>query len=229
VRVIHLARKPLSESSVATNVLEHETGAINIGASRIGTSKEVPGSPSRRSGAVYNCAEDGSFRRETGAEGGHNPNVGRWPANMVLEHRPACRRVGTRKVKGIVGTAAGKMAGSPEGVAYGRVTKDGDSRWKGSARAGEPCGYADKDGTETVEAWACEPGCSVAELDDQSLSGGMHGAGHAQHQIVSGDVAASSYNMGGVRSVFRLGDAGGASRFYKQVGGSSSEGDEVGR
>jgi len=36
MRVIHLARKPLSEPSVAANVLKHGCGALNIDACRVG-------------------------------------------------------------------------------------------------------------------------------------------------------------------------------------------------
>ena len=35
-------------------------------------------------------SRDGSLRREGGHEGGHNPNVGRWPSNLILVHRSQC-------------------------------------------------------------------------------------------------------------------------------------------
>jgi site-specific DNA-methyltransferase (adenine-specific) len=81
---IVLARKPL-EGTVAANVQKWGTGAINIDGCRIGTSKRVPGSVSRTAGLVLSGSVDGSLRRETGEEGGHNPNVGRWPANVILD------------------------------------------------------------------------------------------------------------------------------------------------
>lgn len=63
----------------------------------------------------------------------------------------------------------------------------------------------------------CEPGCPVARLDEQSgvlTSGVMKGQqrGWGFHGIygASGNTEATCY-----------GDTGGASRFYKQVGGSS--------
>jgi site-specific DNA-methyltransferase (adenine-specific) len=84
-----LARKPLS-GTVAANVLEHGTGALNIDATRIGTSKRVPGGLSRTKGNSLSGSADGSLRRETGEEGGHNPNIGRWPPHLLLTHAADC-------------------------------------------------------------------------------------------------------------------------------------------
>lgn len=92
--VIHLARKPLAETSVARNTLKYGTGALNIDTSRIGNRKNVPASPSRALGVSLTGSLNGSLRNETGTEGG-----GRWPANIVLEHHPGCVRVGLKNVK----------------------------------------------------------------------------------------------------------------------------------
>jgi site-specific DNA-methyltransferase (adenine-specific) len=77
---ITMARKPLA-GTVAANVLEHGTGALNVDGCRIGTSKNVPASVSKK--APANCY--GQFREagETPGVGGHNPNLGRWPANLI--------------------------------------------------------------------------------------------------------------------------------------------------
>jgi len=71
---IVLARKPLSESTVAANVLKWGTGALNIGASRVGT--EVL--PEMRAGQ----AKLGTFEREDMVT---PERVGRWPANVILD------------------------------------------------------------------------------------------------------------------------------------------------
>ena len=83
------------------------------------------------------------------------------------------------------------------------------------------------DGKETVADWICEPGCPVARLDAESLAGGIHPAGHAKaHDTRSSNGVVTTFggakahddtrpNNGG-----RYGDKGGASRFYKQVGGA---------
>lgn len=84
VEPIIMARKPLI-GTVAANVLEHGTGAINVDGCRVGTSKNVPASVSRKAHA--NCYM-GGWREsgETPGVGGHDPNIGRWPANLILTY-----------------------------------------------------------------------------------------------------------------------------------------------
>jgi hypothetical protein len=72
---ITVARKPLS-GTVAETVTTWGTGAINVDGCRVGTSKSVPSSPST-GGQWYG---DGG---ENGTESGHNPNIGRFPANLI--------------------------------------------------------------------------------------------------------------------------------------------------
>ena len=205
MRVIHLARKPLAASSVAANVLEHGAATINIDACRVGTTKEVPGGVSRTLGRVYNSARDGSFRRETGDEGGHNPNVGRWPANLILEHRERCRRVGTRQIRG----SGVKMPDSRSRV------EEHDWRFT----EGTSC-YADPDsGVETVNAWECVPGCPVTELDEQSGDRPVSGVAKTGRPATARDRGFIGPGGGLHGSGTVHNDAGGASRFYKQVGG----------
>jgi site-specific DNA-methyltransferase (adenine-specific) len=69
---IMLARKPLSERSVAANVGRWGTGAINIEACRVGGN------------GVY-----GGGKAAT--TGGHD--AGRWPPNVLLSHSPDCADV----------------------------------------------------------------------------------------------------------------------------------------
>ncbi len=90
MKTITLARKPII-GTVAVNVIEHGSGGLNIDASRIGVSKNVPSSASRTSsGSSVQGFSDGSLRNETGNEDGHNPNVGRFPANVILQHLDGC-------------------------------------------------------------------------------------------------------------------------------------------
>src|SRR5262245_50784707 len=69
---IVLARKPLSEGTVAANVLKHGTGAINIDACRVDGQAKLFGKPSESDG--YRLHK----RNEK-----WTPNVGRWPANLI--------------------------------------------------------------------------------------------------------------------------------------------------
>lgn len=78
---ITVARKPLSGGTVAANVLEHGTGALNIDGCRVGTSKDVLASASKTPNAIYGA---GMTSMTGGTESsGFNPNVGRWPANLI--------------------------------------------------------------------------------------------------------------------------------------------------
>jgi hypothetical protein len=77
-------------------------------------------------------------------------------------------------------------------------------------------GYSDADGNEEVDAWECAKGCPVGAIDEQS--------GELNTQKVRTNPAAESKD-GGMFGIAKkherkeyLGDTGGASRFFKQVG-----------
>lgn len=84
-----LVRKPLS-GTTAENVMAFGTGGLNIDACRIGDGKRIPGGLSRTAGHSLSGSVDGSLRNETGEESGHDPNIGRWPASLVLSHTEWC-------------------------------------------------------------------------------------------------------------------------------------------
>jgi hypothetical protein len=98
MRVITVARKPLSEPSVAANVLKHGTGALNIDDTRISTEESLNGGAYAKDGTDrWDGAENWRYKRQGGAGEFQQP-TGRWPANMILQHRAGCRRAGTREV-----------------------------------------------------------------------------------------------------------------------------------
>src|SRR5690606_10514228 len=76
---IILARKPLA-GTVAANVLEHGTGALNIDACRVGQRKAQV---LNRNGSI---GYGGSEPQGEVIDGG----MGRWPANIVFAHHAAC-------------------------------------------------------------------------------------------------------------------------------------------
>ena len=126
---------------------------LNIDACRVGTSKENPkwGAASTAPNNVYGKASPRSL-----AEDGCNPNVGRYPPNVTLGHADGCVLAGVRRVRGgnDPRRADGTRAASPTfaGLDEHSATHEG---------------YADHDGTETVDAWECVEGCAVAALDAQ--------------------------------------------------------------
>ena len=82
---IVVARKPISEKSVAENVLKWGTGGLNIDVSRIGTD----GGTKRSHQAEYPKNENGTEdRSDNWSRSGHDVvelNEGRWPANIILD------------------------------------------------------------------------------------------------------------------------------------------------
>lgn len=80
---IVLARKPLAESSVARQVLATGTGAVNIGACRVGDEKRVAAYTSLAPchGNALGAAGTQEARRGTQSE--PKEYVGRWPANVL--------------------------------------------------------------------------------------------------------------------------------------------------
>lgn len=85
-----LVRKPLEESTVAKNVLEYGTGALNIDASRIGTDDSFGGGAHGAS-SIYGADR----AKPEGLPNQTNEGQGRWPSHLihdgsdeVLEHFP---------------------------------------------------------------------------------------------------------------------------------------------
>jgi site-specific DNA-methyltransferase (adenine-specific) len=79
--------KPL-DGTFAQNAMRHGVAGLNVDGARIGTSKQVPASVSRKAHAnTYN----GGWKEygETPGVGGHDPNLGRWPANLLLDEEAA--------------------------------------------------------------------------------------------------------------------------------------------
>lgn len=80
---IVVARKPLSEKSVAENVIRWGTGGLNIDVSRVGTTDNLNGGAYSK--GEYNT--DGKvlelgLKRQ---EGQYEQPEGRWPANIILD------------------------------------------------------------------------------------------------------------------------------------------------
>jgi len=194
---IILARKPFP-GTVADNVLNHNTGALNIDACRVGTATGGwSGRPSNGFGGL-NCDHSGEAR----------PVAGRWPANVVLTHHPECECLGTRKVKG--GSPTRDKTGEKHGFKGARHSVR-DDVWVNTVQ--------NPDGTETVEAWNCHPDCPVRILDEQSGERPT-GEKHRDRQFAgwckTGDLEPTAKGWAG-------GDTGGASRFFYCAKASRAE------
>lgn len=99
--VVTVARKPCTESTVASNALAYGCGAVNIDGTRIAPiagEYVSPGSwsdPSKRSGEVGSdlgiTRKNVTAFQQAQAESVERTNrLGRWPANLLLQHDAGC-------------------------------------------------------------------------------------------------------------------------------------------
>lgn len=197
-----LCRKPLA-GTVAANVAEHGTGALNIDACRIGTAENLDG-------GAYASASTGrhdgveNWRFKAGGAGEFEQPSGRWPANLVLTHSEGCEVVGTKRVR--------NRGGVPDALSE----KLSRAAFTSTART-STTHHFNADGTEEVENWRCADGCQVRELDEQSgdLSSGRLDPTMHRHVPRLG-VNTYGDDPGGEQAFHGTwpSNAGGASRFF---------------
>ncbi len=78
---IVLARKPLSEKTIAENVMKWGTGGLNIDGCRVETNGETPkGSGKGSKNSIF-----GQVANSKGNGGNVTPELGRFPANLILD------------------------------------------------------------------------------------------------------------------------------------------------
>lgn len=202
-----LCRKPISEDTIADNVLLHGTGAINIDASRIKISDE---DSSGWSGSKsWNV--DSTFT-ESGACTSRTKPVGRFPANLILSHNDDCELVGTKEV----GTGKTGMIEFSQPDIRGNNFNNTETKQTGLGMT-----Y----GKETVPDWKCTDGCPVALLDEQSgiKCGAAAPVKKKSTPLTTNiDNYKSHSNVGDDGLSFR-GDTGGASRFFYCAKASTAE------
>ena len=223
MRVVHVLRKPLSEGTVAANTLRHGCGGLHIAVSRIFTGDTLDGgayaeNPTHRAGEDMwtrdRKGDTNCFKR--GGAGHYEQPAGRWPANVILQHLDGCRCGGVKRVKGSPKTYVRKAPGKNR-TAY--------SEGVGQDAGVTSLNYADTDGKETVANWICAPECPVKALDEQSGTSKSTGGRIANISTTStiyggGKGLGQALSSEEVRGDPGFGDTGGASRFFKQVGGS---------
>ena len=151
---ITVARKPL-RGTVAANVLAFGTGALNVDGCRVGTEKNVPASPRGGQDRIY-----GSYGAQDGTESGHDPNLGRWPANLIHD--------GSEEV----------LAGFPESKSTANVRHNGafKSVAKGAETERDSFGHSDSGSAARffycAKASRSEREAGLREAECQSGMGG---------------------------------------------------------
>ena len=198
-----LARKPLSEKTVAANVLKHSTGALNIDATRISTEGEIihtpQSDPAKRAGVVgsdlgFSKGNKAKMAAAQQASVARANELGRWPANVMLQ----CTCDDPQPVP----EKARKRRGEPSQER--RYDKEGATNF-----AAEP--GARREGGGFVH----EPDCPAGMLDAQTgnLKSGMMMPGQQRRKSKGKggyhDNMPDEATAGGT-----YGDTGGASRFF---------------
>jgi len=207
---ITLARKPLSEKTIAKNILEHGTGGINVDGCRVGLEGKQNHwdnySPSNKIGF------GGADGNRIG--GAYNPK-GRFPANVIFSHHPECKEKGVKRVEVPRGKHA--KAYEPSGKKMER------SIYGETGTLGRECGYTDKDGKETVEDWGCHEDCAIRILDEQSGDRSSPWVGNPRESGNKGGRFFGGGAQGSVTEKPEYKDKGGASRFFYCAKASKKE------
>ena len=125
---ICIARKPLSESTVAANVLKWGTGAMNIEVSRIRASAEDQkkmevGRKSVRTIRAGEVAKGYGMKPEGLADTEQSAN-GRWPANIILDEEAGKILDGQSGISKSSGGSGEKSMGALGKTKYGKYALD---------------------------------------------------------------------------------------------------------
>lgn len=126
---IVVARKPLS-GTVAANVLEHGTGALNIDACRVGTDERVNPAGSQSSLQRVSRVEQGYRDNLTASVGEASIVSGRWPTNVVLDEYQA---EALDRQSGTSSSRIGKPRGAASGAGWGMTTTGSEYADEGGA------------------------------------------------------------------------------------------------
>jgi DNA modification methylase len=189
-----LARKPISEKTIAENVIKWGTGAINIDKCRIPITPDddiFAKNPHTKGGFGH---ADASIYGDSQGAPAYEPK-GRFPSNLVLSHSDLCKLVGTKKVNSSGAINENRNPEKSKNV-YGEY----------KSMQGPNAGY----GIETVEVYECVEDCPIRILNEQS---GFRPT--SARKGVSGSGKKSNvYNQAKSLRQTTYADKGGASRFF---------------
>ena len=203
---IIVAMKPLDSNTYASNALEHDVAGINIDDTRILYDKNNRPIPqieqNKRDVDSKKTMFDGQSMQKSNTKaiiGGSN--IGRWPANVILQHHSDCVYVGIKKVKG------------PKSQEPYDDSVNNPIRMNASKKINRNQ-HTDEDGFEMLDAWRCVDGCPVNEMDRQSglVSYGNKSGGYSYPSSVY--KVEGFINNISPDSPSNYGDDGGASRYF---------------
>jgi DNA modification methylase len=200
--LIVLVRKPF-DGTVASNVLIHGTGAINIDACRVLYKNETDIQGSRKKQSTL-----GGFRKDPNKKGvyGEGKGVpyvvntkGRWPSNVILTHHAECQHVGSKKFKA-------------QTVKVRKTRTNGVLAFGYKQDLGHP-GFGDDSGYETQEKWVCHEDCPIRIMDAQSGDRSSSRIGNTNNPK-RGGATQVAWGMSDGRETNDYRDSGSASRFF---------------
>jgi len=196
---ILLARKPISERNIASNVLKWGVGGINVDGGRIIINNEKE--KMVRNG-IYTKPREG-FVNSMKIQGYNPNNKGRFPANLILE----CCCEDDELVEG-------KAVGNQGHWSKSKVTGFGEF----GGGTYEYGGVGKKDDMKCLIH--TNPNCVCRMLDDQSGDLGVSKGGNSTN--IGGFVTAHS-DINKIGKSCGFGDKGGSSRFFYQAKASQKE------
>ena len=198
---ICVARKPLSEKSVAENVLRWGTGGINVDGCRVGYTSEAD-KESAKPGSLNATGVNSMFGLKSGNE---QNSEGRFPANIILEC--LCDEV----IKGEKGEVIE--------TTRNRMNEAGGGDDKKTFETSGIDNYNDKGDIHT------NPMCPCYLMDEQSgvLKSGDGKSGKHKINRNGNTDGVCKMDMGKSNEAIHYGDKGGASRFFYQAKVSKQE------
>ncbi|WP_165614056.1 DNA methyltransferase [Mycobacteroides chelonae] len=126
---IVVARKPLA-GTVAANVLEHGTGALNIDACRVGDEVRHASFTSFAPASGNRLGAPGTQEARRGTQGEPKQYTGRWPTNLVLDEHQAAALDGQ---SGVSISRVGKPRGAGSGAGWGMTATGAEYADEGGA------------------------------------------------------------------------------------------------
>lgn len=199
-----LVQKPISEKSIAANVLKWNCGALNIDGCRVGWEHGGMDGQERTSPRPF-CHTREMTPRD------YKPNTqGRFPSHLLLSHSLFCVQRGVKRVRG---SHDGGKSINHTGKQHNTYS---------ATNSHTNIGYADSDGMEEVEDWECVENCPIRILNEQSgiRKSAYPGNPERALQQVGKPKVAKDNGWGSIANgsqVLSYSDQGGASRYFTNL------------
>ena len=132
----------------------------------------------------------------------YEAHTGRWPANLLLSHAPACQRIGVKRVKTTARYGGLQQTDSPT---FKGLT-DSQHRTVDVSTNG--------DGSEDVVEWQCVADCPVRVIGQQSGESQATESGYNFDNGVNNNPSHVTHN---IKSGVHYGDSGTAARYFFQA------------